>query len=77
MTAYLYENLSAQWIGRRGAVEFSPRSSDLTPLDFYLWATLKDVVYRRKLATLAVLQEEIEMACPAIHVETLVTLLKQ
>jgi hypothetical protein len=70
--AYLDENLPGQWIGRRGAVDFPPRSPDLTPLDFYLWGTLKDVLYRRKPATLAVLREEIETACAAIHVDTLV-----
>jgi hypothetical protein len=70
--AFLDENLPGQWIGRRGAVEFPPRSPDLTPLDFYLWGTLKDVVYCRKLATLAVLWEEIETVCAAIHVDTLV-----
>jgi len=56
-------------MGQRGAVQFPPRSPDLTPLDFYLWGTLKDVVYLRKLATLAVLWEEIETACAAIHVD--------
>ena len=70
--AYLVENLLGQWIGRRGAVEFPPRSPDLTPLDFYLWGTLKDAVYHRKLATLAVLQEEIETTCTAIKVDTLI-----
>jgi hypothetical protein len=64
--------LPGQWIGRRGADEFPPHSPDLTPLDFYLWGTLKDVVYCRKLATLAVLREEIEMACTAIDMDTLV-----
>jgi len=77
VTAYLNENLPGQWIGRRGAVEFPPHSLDLTPLDFYLWGTLKDVLYHRKLATLEVLQEEIETACPAIHVDNLSMLLKQ
>jgi hypothetical protein len=73
VTAYLDENLLGQWIGQRGAVEFPPSSPDLTPLDFYLWGTLKDVVCRRKPATLAVLREEIETACAAIHVDTLVS----
>ena len=68
--AYLDENLQGQWIGRRGAGEFPPPSPNLTPLDFYLWGTLKAVVYRRKLATLAVLREEIETACAGIHVDT-------
>ena len=36
------------------------------------YATLKQVVYRRKLATLAVLREEIETARAAIHVDSLV-----
>ena len=36
------------------------------------YATLKQVLYRRKLATVAVLREEIETACPAIHVDSLV-----
>ena len=69
--AYL-ENLPGQWIGRRGAVEFPPHSPDLTPFDFYLWGNLKDVVYRRKPAALAVLREEIETACAVIHVDTLI-----
>ena len=54
---YLDENFPGQWIGRRGALDFPPRSPDLTPLYYYLWGTLKDVVYRKKLATLAVLRE--------------------
>lgn len=36
----------------RGAVEFPPRSPDLS-----LWGTLKDVADRRKPATLAALEE--------------------
>jgi len=66
------ENLPGQWIGRRGAVQFPPRSPDLTLLDFYLWGTLQDVVYRKKLAKLAVLREEIGTECTAMHVDTLV-----
>jgi len=65
-----------RWIGRRGAVEFPPRSPDLTPLDFYLWGTLKDVVYRRKPATLAALREEIKMSCRAIPVDTVVNVVR-
>jgi hypothetical protein len=33
---YLDETVPNQWIGRNGAVEYPPRSPDLTPLDFYL-----------------------------------------
>jgi len=70
--AYPDENLPGQWIGQRGVVEFPLHSPDLTPLDFYLWGTLKYVVYRGKLTTLEVLWEEIEMACAAIHMDTLI-----
>lgn len=68
--AYLDDNLPGHWIGRRGPIEFPPRSPDLTPLDFYLWGHLKNVVYRRRPATLAALREEIEAACAAIAEDT-------
>ena len=32
-----------QWIGRYGPVRWPPRIPDLTPLDFYVWNTLKEV----------------------------------
>ena len=38
---YLDETVPGRWIGRRSAVEFPPRSPDLTPLDFYLWGVPK------------------------------------
>ena len=56
---FLDEKLQGHCIGRRGTIEFPPRSPDLTPLDFYLWGTLKDVVYRKKPATLGDLRAEI------------------
>jgi len=34
------------WIGRRGDVEYPPRSPDLTPLDFFFWGYLKNEVYK-------------------------------
>jgi hypothetical protein len=45
---------------------------DWTPLNFYLWGTLKVAVYLRKPTTLAVLREEIETVCAAINMDTLV-----
>jgi len=68
--AFLDENLQGHWI-ERILFEFPPRSPDLTPLDFYLWGTLKDVVYRRKPATLGDLRTEIRAACAAIPINTL------
>jgi len=69
--AFLNENLQGHRIGRRGTFEFPPPSPDLTPLDFYHWGTLKDVVYRKKPATLGDLRAEIRAACAAIPINTL------
>jgi hypothetical protein len=71
--SYLDETLLAQWIGRRGSVEYPPRSPDLTTLDFYLWGSLKGVAYRRKSPTLETLREEIEKSSGTIPVDTLAT----
>ncbi|CAK1592238.1 unnamed protein product [Parnassius mnemosyne] len=35
----------SSWIGRGGTIAWPPRSPDLTPLDFFLWGTLKRRVY--------------------------------
>jgi len=69
--AFLDENLQGHWIGQSGTFEFPPHSPDLTPLDFYLWRTVKDVVYRKKPATLRDLRAEIRAACAAIPINTL------
>lgn len=37
-----------QWIGRRGTVEWPPRSPDITPCDFSLWGIIKDHVYAQQ-----------------------------
>jgi hypothetical protein len=71
--SYLDETLRSQWIGWRGSIEYHPCSPYLTPLDFYLWGSLKDVVYCRKRPTLEMLREEAETACASIPVDTLAT----
>ncbi|XP_050307733.1 uncharacterized protein LOC126744391 isoform X2 [Anthonomus grandis grandis] len=42
---YLDRTFPGRWIGRRGAIEWPPRSPDLSPLDFFLWGHLKSKVY--------------------------------
>lgn len=44
----LNETFPDRWIGRRGALEWPPRSPDLTPLDFFYWGYLKSKVYETK-----------------------------
>ena len=42
---YLSEVFPNRWIGRRGTIEWAPRSPDLNPLDYFLWGHLKTKVY--------------------------------
>jgi len=44
---------------KRGPTAWPPRSPDLTPLDFFTWGFIKDVVYRRKVQDLADLRQRI------------------
>jgi hypothetical protein len=41
---YLNRRFPGRWIGRGGPIVWSPRSSDLNLLDFYLWGHLKSLV---------------------------------
>ncbi|PSN39122.1 hypothetical protein C0J52_17475 [Blattella germanica] len=56
--AFLDDNLQGHWIGRRGPIELPDR----TPMDFYLWGTVKDQVYLRKPCTLEEFCQEITTA---------------
>jgi len=44
----LDEQLPNRWIGRRGPVEWPPRSPDLTPMDFFIWSVVKDKFFSWK-----------------------------
>lgn len=41
----LYDMFEDRWIRRLGPWNWPPRSPDLTPLDFYLWGTIKQRIY--------------------------------
>lgn len=51
-----------RWIGINGTISWPARSPDLTPLDFFLWGTLKDIVYKQRLTTVNELQRSIREA---------------
>ncbi len=57
---YLEDTFQNRVIGRRGTVEWSPRSPDLSPLDFFLWGYVKDRVYGRTSRNLEELKQKIE-----------------
>lgn len=56
---YLNDKLNGSWIGRRGAIEWPPRSPDLSPLDFFFWGVMKDRVYASKFTNIADLKKAI------------------
>jgi hypothetical protein len=47
------------WIGRRGKIEWPPRSSDLMPCDFAVWGVIKHRVYSKKTATVLQMKHQI------------------
>lgn len=68
---YLDETFPGRWIGRRGAIEWPPRSPDLTPLDFFLWGHLKSKIYATQPASLEILRQRIIHECRQITPEML------
>ncbi|CAK1578802.1 unnamed protein product [Parnassius mnemosyne] len=44
----LNELFDDRWTGRLGLHAWPPRSSDLTPLDFFLWGYVKERVFNRE-----------------------------
>jgi hypothetical protein len=63
---FLDQLFPGHWTGRRGPVEWSARSPDLTPLDFYFWGHLKAQVYAEKIRNVEHLFQRIIEACNAI-----------
>jgi hypothetical protein len=49
---WLNDAFDGRWIGRRGPIEWPPRSPDMTPLDFWLWGYLKEKVYAERPRTI-------------------------
>lgn len=56
---WLTEKFPGRWIGRRGAIEWAPRSPDLSPVDFFLWGYLKQKVYSTPIPNMTVLKQRI------------------
>ncbi|KYQ59324.1 hypothetical protein ALC60_01634, partial [Trachymyrmex zeteki] len=56
---YLNKTFPGRWIGRRGPIEWPPRSPDLSPLDFFLWGHLKSKIYATQPTSLEGLRQRI------------------
>ena len=63
-------------ISRRGDVVWTLRSCDLTPLDYYLWSTVKDKCYADKPETIDALKDNIRDAIGEIQLHTIDNVLK-
>jgi len=64
---FLDATFPGRWIGRRGSIDWPPRSPDLTPLDFFFWGVVKEKVYGRHPRTLTELRAFITEACQDIN----------
>lgn len=55
------------WIGRGGPVPWPARSPDLTPLDFFVWGTMKDIVYSAPVNSVEELTNRVEAAAQVVR----------
>jgi len=60
-------------LGTYGAVQWPPRSPDLTPLDYFLWGHLKTVVYANPPTCLIDLKNKIIAACNQITKDQIIS----
>ena len=63
---YLDRVYNNRWISRAGIQPWSPRSSDLNPLDYFLWGHLKSLVYTTPIENENDLRNRIVASCEAI-----------
>ena len=63
---FIYVVFHPHGFGRRGHVEWSPRSPDLFLVDFFFWGMLKEKVFSMKVANLNHLIERIISQCTEI-----------
>ncbi|GFW14142.1 putative transposable element [Trichonephila clavipes] len=67
----LKDTLGDRLISRFGPVNWSPRSCDLTPLDYFLWGYVKSLVYADKPQTLDHLEDNIRRVIADIRPQML------
>ena len=68
---FLNDTFPESWIGRDGLIPSQPRSPDITPLDFFLWGYVKNIVYRTTVRDVGDLQQRIIEAFDTVTVDML------
>jgi hypothetical protein len=63
--------LPKRWIGGDGAIQWPPRSPDITFLDFFLWGYVKDKGYSTPVPDTDILKARIRDALAAVTEEML------
>jgi hypothetical protein len=58
--------MAGRWIGRGALIAWPPRSPDLTPLDFFFWGYVKNIVYQVKINDLQHLKGRIRDAVATV-----------
>jgi len=66
VTDVLNERFPDALIGRGGPIPWSHRSPDLSPLEFFLWGYIKNIVYTEKIRNIQHLQERITSAIETV-----------
>ena len=46
MRRFLNRQFAEKWIGRGGPVPWPARSPDITPMDFFAWGEMRNLVYK-------------------------------
>jgi hypothetical protein len=63
---YLDTVYANKWIGRGSINPWPPRSPDMTPLDYFIWGTVKERVYQTPINSREDLEHRITLACRSI-----------
>jgi hypothetical protein len=58
--------MAGRWISRGGPITWPLRSPDLTPLDFFLWSYVKNIVYQFKISDFQHLEDCIKNAMATV-----------
>jgi len=69
VTATFNEIFPNRWIEHGGSISWP--SPDITSLDFFLWGTLKNIVYQEVPTTLENIKQRIIAACATISPQVL------
>jgi hypothetical protein len=66
VTEFLDETFPLRWIGRGRWKQWPPRSSDVTPLDFYFWGYVKQTVYSIRIYNIQHLKQRIREVAASV-----------